>query len=269
METAFFWLSKVVWYVISPESLLLLLVLAAWALLLRGALRWARRVLGFVAVVMIVLSAFPVGEWVLYPLETRFPTNPRLPGKIDGIIVLGGAEDAVRTAAWAQVEVNESAERFLASIDLARRYPTAKILFSSGSSNLVGKKFPGAEVARRLYAEQGVDMARVIIEGESRNTAENAALSKQIAGITAGQTWVLVTSASHMPRSVGIFCRAGWAVIPYPVDHSALKGDLLRIRWGMAGNIGNLANGIKEWVGLVAYFVTGRSSSLFPSGCSG
>ena len=114
-----------------------------------------------------------------------------------------------------------------------------------------------------------MERARVIIEGESRNTAENAALSKQIAGTTAGQTWVLVTSASHMPRSVGIFCRAGWAVIAYPVDHSALKGDLLRIRWGMAGNIGNLANGIKEWVGLVAYFVTGRSSSVFPSGCSG
>ena len=120
MDTAFFWLSKLAWLVIAPESVLVLLVLASWVLLARGSAKWGKRVLGVVAAGMLILTFLPVGEWVLYPLEARFEANPALPQKVAGIIVLGGAEDAERSAAWDQVEVNDSAERFLASVTLAR-----------------------------------------------------------------------------------------------------------------------------------------------------
>ena len=100
METAFFWLSKLAWYAIAPESIVLVLLVASWVLLLRGAIKWAKRVLGLVSIGMLVLAFVPIGEWMLYPLEMRFAANPVLPQRVDGIIVLGGAEDPERSAAW-------------------------------------------------------------------------------------------------------------------------------------------------------------------------
>jgi uncharacterized SAM-binding protein YcdF (DUF218 family) len=267
METLFFWLSKLGWLVISPESVLLILVLVAWALLLRGALRWAKRLLGLVAITLLALTVFPIGEWVTYPLESRFPANPALPERVDGIIVLGGAEDAVRSAAWDQTQVNDAAERILASVELARRFPRAKVLFTSGSGSLFDQEHRSADVARKLYAQLGLDSDRLILEGESRNTAENVARSKAIAKPAKGETWLLVTSAFHMPRSLGIFCREGWSVIPYPVDHRTLKGDLVRLNGSIVGNMNSLSYGIKEWLGLAAYYATGRTAAFFPAGC--
>ena len=267
METAFFWLSKLAWYVIAPENILLLLVLTSWVLLLRGAIRWAKRVLGLVSIGMLILAFVPIGEWILYPLEMRFAANPVLPQRVDGIIVLGGAEDPERSAAWDQVEVNDSAERFLASVALSRRYPNAKLVFTSGSGSLLDQRYKGANVARRLYEEQGLETSRIVFESESRNTAENAALSKVLVKPAAGETWILLTSALHMPRSVGIFCKIGWPVIAYPVDHRTLRGEPLHSRAGLIGNLTDLSIGVKEWLGLVAYHVTGRTTALVPSGC--
>ena len=67
---------------------------------------------------------------------------------------------------------------------------------------------------------------------------------------------------------MGIFCRAAWPVIPYPVDHRTLKGSLARFNLGLIGNIESLSLGIKEWLGLSAYFATGRTDALFPAGCA-
>ena len=268
METLFFLLSKVLWYLVSPDSIIVLLVLASWILLMRGAIRWAKRVLGFVAAALVILTCLPLGEWMLFPLETRFPTNPELPQEIHGIIVLGGPEDAVRSLLWGQVEVNDAAERFLMSLALSRRFPRAKVVFTSGSGSLSDQRLKGTEVGRRLYDEQGIDPARIVLESESRNTAENVSLSKALVKPAPDESWVVITSAFHMPRAVGIFCKAAWPVIPYPVDHRTLKGNLVRVDLGLIGNINGLSLGIKEWLGLAAYFVTGRSSALFPSGCT-
>jgi uncharacterized SAM-binding protein YcdF (DUF218 family) len=268
MDTLFFWVAKLVWSVIQPESLLLILILLAWVMLKRGANRWAGRVLGALSIAMVLTATLPVGEWILYPLEIRFPANPVLPQRIDGIIVLGGAEDAVRSKAWSQVETNESAERFLASLALSRRYPQAKLLFTSGSGDPASPEVKGADVAKRLYAEQGLDASKVLFESQSRNTAENVALSKALIKPLPGETWILVTSASHMPRAVGVFCKAGWQVLPYPVDHHSVPGHLLRPSGGITGNLDDLSTATREWVGLAAYFLTGRTSALFPDGCA-
>ena len=93
MDTLFFWASKLLWLVISPDSLLVILTVIGVTALYRGAYNAAKALLGFVLAVMLTLSFLPVGEWLLYPLETRFETNPKLPKKVDGIIVLGGPEN--------------------------------------------------------------------------------------------------------------------------------------------------------------------------------
>lgn len=268
MESAFFWVSKIAWYLVSPDTVMVLAVVASWILLARGAVKWARRLLGLIAGGMLLLTVLPVGEWVLHPLEMRFPTNPPLPQRVDGIIVLGGAEDPVGSTAWDQVEVNDAAERFLASAELSRRFPQAKLVLTSGSGNPLDQKSKPADVGRRFFREQGLDSARIIFEDQSRNTAENVARSKALARPAPGEVWLLVTSAFHIPRSVGIFCRAGWPVIPYPVDHRTQPSQGMHIGPGLSGNINNLTVGIKEWLGLAAYYATGRTSTLFPAGCA-
>ncbi len=268
METLFFWLSKAVWSLIAPESLLLLAVLAAWALLRRGSHKWGRRMLGGVAAALVVMTLLPVGEWVLYPLEARFPPNPALPQRIAGIVVLGGGEDAALTSAWGRVTINGAGERFLGSIELARRYPEARLLFAGGNGSMADRDAPpGADIARTLYLGQGLVPSRLLFEIESRNTAENASLGKALARPAPGEVWVLVTSAFHMPRAVGAFCKAGWPVIAYPVDHRTLRGRLVRLDGGITGNLDELSVGIKEWLGLAAYYLTGRTSEPFPAGC--
>lgn len=267
MNSVFFWLSKLAWLVVAPDSLLLILVLVAWVLLWRGKNRMAKRLLGLVAIAMLIVALFPVGEWMLHPLEKRFPANPALPQKIDGIIMLSGAEDAELSAAWNQVELGDGAERLLAFQALARQYPKAQLVFTGGSSSMVNQASKGADVAKRLSEQMGLDASRIVFEREARNTFENAVLSKALVKPAPGQNWILITSAFHMPRSVGIFCRAEWPVIPYPVDHHTWPGNRLHIDLNLVAHLGGMTMAIREWIGLAAYYATGKTTALLPQGC--
>jgi len=132
---------------------------------------------------------------------------------------------------------------------------------------MVYQEYKGADVAKMVLEQQGMNISHVIFETESRNTYENAVLSKVLAKPVSGENWILITSAFHMPRSIGIFCRAGWPMIPYPVDHYSWPGHLFRVDLGLAGHLGNLAMGIREWLGLVAYYATGKTTALIPPRC--
>ncbi|MDH3392865.1 MAG: YdcF family protein, partial [Desulfobulbaceae bacterium] len=207
---------------------------------------------------------FPLGEWLLYPLETRFPANPELPQQVDGIIVLSGAEDAVKSAHWDQVEMGDGAERNLAFFNLARRYPSAKLVFTGGSGSLIDQTHKGADVAKSLFQNLGLDTSKIIFERESRNTYENAIYSKKMVTPGAKENWILITTAWHMPRSMGIFTKAGWPMIPYPVDHQTLPDNLFRVGLNFAPHLASVKTAVKEWMGLTAYYLAGRTSTLFP-----
>jgi len=267
MEPMFFWISKLAWMMIAPDNLLLFLLLIAWILLRRGAYRPATWLLGCVTIVLMSVALFPVGEWLLYPLEIRFPANPKLPDRVDGIIVLSGSENAVLSNLWHQVELRDSAEREIAFLELAGRYPKAKLVFTGGSGSMIHQDDKAADVAEKLFDKLGFDSSRVTFERNSRNTFENAMLSKELVRPHPGQTWILVTTAWHMPRSVGIFCKAGWPVIPYPVDHWTKPGKLLRIDLDLSGHLRDLVIGAREWVGLLAYYVSGKTTVLIPHYC--
>lgn len=267
MRSIFFWASKLTWLIISPENLFFFLLLISWILLRRGAYIWARRILGFMLIVLMVVALFPIGEWLLYPLEMRFPANPKLPERIDGIIVLSGAENAFLSSLWDQEELDGSAERDIAFLELARKYPNARLVFTGGSGSMLHQDYKAADVAKKLFDKLGLDLSRVTFERNSRNTFENAVLSKELVRPGPGQKWVLITTAWHMPRAVGIFCKAGWPVVPYPVDHITMPGKLLRIEFSPFGHLGSLATGLKEWVGLTGYYLSRKTTALFPDQC--
>jgi uncharacterized SAM-binding protein YcdF (DUF218 family) len=163
------------------------------------------------------------------------------------------------------VALNEAAERLTAVADLARRYPQARIIFSGGSAAVIFDEPPEAQFALRLFESFGIAPGRVVAEEKSRNTVENALFSKAIAQPKPGERWLLVTSAYHMPRSIGVFRKAGFPVEAYPVDWRTRGArDALRPFATVGDGLRRTDTAIREWVGLVIYWLSGRSSELFP-----
>ena len=136
-----------------------------------------------------------------------------------GIILLGGSVEAEKSLSRGMLIANEAAERVLGTIALAHLYPQARILISSGSGSLLQKRPAEAPMIANYFKTIGIDPARVMIEDRSRTTFENAVFSRALANPKPGERWLLVTSAWHMPRSVGVFRKAGFDVTAYPVDY--------------------------------------------------
>ncbi len=263
----FFLLSKVGWMVAVPSTFLTLLALIGLTVHLTAP-RWrAGRVLMAVGIVGLLLAGLgPFGRMMTQALEDRFPPFIEDGQRVDGIIVLGGAELPDITAARGQPAFQESAERLFALADLSRRYPTTPIVFSGGSGRIPPPPIAEAEVIRRVLPQIGVDPARVTFESRSRNTAENARLTKELVPPKPGERWLLVTSAMHMPRAIGCFREAGFPVVAYPVDYRTTgQGAPWRIFGSVAEGLQFFDSALREWVGLMVYYNTGRTSSLFPA----
>jgi uncharacterized SAM-binding protein YcdF (DUF218 family) len=264
MDNIFFYLSKAVWLVLAPASWLLLLVVAAWLAVQFGKHILARRLLATLAFILLGLSLLPVGEWLIAPLENRIPSAASLPADVTGIILLSGALDPVLSASWGQAETGNAAERLTAFAALARLYPQAQLVFTGGSGSVLTPQYGAADYVGQLFAQLGIDSARILYEREARNTYENVVNSKALVQPSAGETWVLVTSAFHMPRSVGIFCQQNWEVVPYSVDHYSVTGQPLRLEVDLAKHLQMLDTATHEWLGLLAYYLSGKTHQLFP-----
>jgi uncharacterized SAM-binding protein YcdF (DUF218 family) len=112
----------------------------------------------------------------------------------------------------------------------------------------------------------GVAHDRITAEEQSRNTIENAVFSRLLADPKPGQRWLLVTSASHMPRAIATFRAAGFAVEAYPVDwHTKGRHDTAELFGSPAGGLAMTDYAVHEWVGLAVYWLTGKTSELFPA----
>ena len=252
MDTVFFLAAKLVKLLIAFETLLALLIALALVTLVRGHLRAARRLLWTSLAAFLAIGLLPLGQLLLAPLERQYPPTPPVEA-IDGIILLGGSEDVGPATYWNRPLVNASGDRYLAAIALAERFPEARILMSGGRTELIASTRREASIAETLLTAAGIAPERVMLERAARNTAENARESRALLGAEAGDRWVLVTSASHMPRAVATFCAAGWTgLIPWPTDHRT-AAFWPTVGWDLAGHLEDLNAGIKEWVGLLGY----------------
>jgi uncharacterized SAM-binding protein YcdF (DUF218 family) len=205
-----------------------------------------------------VIGIFPIGDVFLSPLERTYPTEPRV-YKVAGIVVLGGGENAIQSDVWSQPNTGDAGDRFITALSLAHKHPKSIVLFTGGSGRLLGGS-SGAEIAQDIFIGAGLNKSRLILEGSSRNTAENATMSLELAPDNVEGDWLLVTSASHMRRAVASFCAAGWKnIVPWPTDYRT-GGFTERIGWDFADNLRDLNIGVKEWIGLAAYSLTRRTS---------
>ena len=260
----FFTLSKIFWTIAEPGNALLILLLAGGLLLLFGRRRLGGAALGTAVVGFLAIAVLPIGHWLMAPLESRFAAPDPMPDRVDGIIVLGGAMDLEVAASRDVSAVNGAAERLTTLVTLARGYPEARVIFTGGTGSLSRPDWREADYASRLAGELGLPTERVLWERDSRNTAENAAITHELAEPLPGEIWLLVTSASHMPRAVGAFRRVGWSIVPYPVDYTTSPTGGTALRFDLTGGLSGTGRGVREWLGLLAYWLTDRSERFFP-----
>ncbi len=205
---------------------------------------------------------------LIRPLEHRFeaPDLERPGPAIAGIIVLGGGADLQAPGSRQIAGLNEAAERYTEAVALARRLPGVRLVFSGGSGGLLTADAPEAETAGRLFEALGVAKDRITLEAASRDTYENALFTARLLQPRPGERWLLVTSAWHMPRAMGCFRKAGFAVEPWPVDYRTPRQlDLTRWNTSIPEGLRRIDFVAKEYVGLVVYYLTGRTDALLPA----
>jgi uncharacterized SAM-binding protein YcdF (DUF218 family) len=259
----FFVVSKLFWLLGSPQHLLLLGLGAGLAFERR---RFARPLALACAIGLALVTFSPLGALLLRPLEDRFPQQSQAMAPPTGIIVLGGATEERIANARGQTSLNEAAERMTEAVALARLYPQAKLVFTGGSGALIHDSTKEADIAHQLWRELGVPESQMAFEDRSRNTWENAAFTKALVHPQPGERWLLVTSAYHMPRSMGIFRALGMDPIAYPVDYRTY-GTAEDLRPPADGSLAirNVETGLREWIGLIVYRLDGKSAALFPA----
>jgi uncharacterized SAM-binding protein YcdF (DUF218 family) len=262
----FFFLSKFLTFFTKPSNLLFLLALIGLVLMATRYARAGRKILVASVILLLAFGISPLGRQLVLVLEGRFPAWDASRGAPDGIIVLGGAIAPDVSAARGEIALSGAAERMTVVADLARRYPAAKIVFTGGNPGLFGGPRE-ADYVLPLWESFGIARDRVLLERDSRNTAENATMTKALVNPKAGERWLLVTSSWHMPRAVGVFRQAGFQIEPYPVDWISTGDELgaLGLSESFAGGLHAIDNAAHEWVGMLAYWLTGRSSEFFPA----
>ncbi len=256
---------KLVWIVLKPSNLLALLLALGFVLRVLGRRRTGGALIAGALAVFLAAVVLPLGAWLISPLENRFPEATTLPARVDGIIVLGGAISPVLSADRNTVALNGHAKRLVAFSALARRFPDAKLVFTGGSGDPFHPDLREADYVGPYLDAAGIALERVVFERDARNTDDNARLSKALVKPREGETWILVTSARHMPRAVGVFRKHGWPVIPYPTDYLTMRTVGFGVGFNVAGGIAALDGAAYEWFGLAYYRLSGKIDAWFPS----
>lgn len=257
--------SKLYWIAVQPLSLSLILVLFGIA---AGLFQWRRSQMLFslgAGLVLFVTLFTTTGSLLLQVLEDRFP-RPTLLADPGCLLVLGGGFESEITDARGGYELNQSGDRYVEMIRLARLYPQAKLLVSGGDGHFTSQFEDDVAIARRMFADFGLSTDRVLGDPISRNTYENAVNSSRIMRENGIAECVMITSAFHMPRAMGMFRRVGARVQPWAVDYRTNARTGFAIDIGdPGGNAQQMTTAIREWSGLVGNYVAGRTEALFPA----
>jgi len=262
----FYILSKTAGLFTVPSNVLLVLGIFGLALSWTRYARAGFRLIAAFIILVVVISVLPVGNALILPLEGRFPTWRGSKEVPTGAIVLGGGViNPVISAARGQITLGGAGSRATAIADLARRFPDMRVVFSGGSGELFAARSTEADYLVELFSTFGIRRDRIELDRRSRNTVENAEFTKALVMPKPGERWLLVTTAMHMPRAIGAFRRADFPVEAFPVDWQTTGyQDLYSISFPSLGNLGRVDVAAHEWIGLLAYWMTGRTPEILP-----
>jgi len=250
----FFYLSKIFSFLISPVSWIVIFLLVA--LFSKEAKRKKRSLITSVVLLLFFSNTFILDEFLrVWEIEVVKYNEEKLH---DIGIVLGGG--VTYDAISRRVKYGQNMQRYTDAIDLYKRGIIKKILVSSGSGSMV-YDWNEADWIQKMYIQFGVPEEDIWVENRSRNTAENAQMSKHLLdSLDFHGSVYLITSAFHMRRAVACFSKAGIEADPYSVnkmtglrlfypDHLFLPNSYALVKWDAL---------IHEWIGCIAYKLTGK-----------
>jgi uncharacterized SAM-binding protein YcdF (DUF218 family) len=269
MDSIFFVFSKVMHILIEPLNWLIILIALALLFLLLRKNHLVRRALGIALFLGFFIGYMPTSQFAMRILEDAVPQTPITPeilNQIGGMLILGGAIEGGPIARdRGEVSIYSSAERVTKALQLLRQYPELPFIFSGYSGRLLPQGPSEADAFKQLLQEQGLGSHPGYYENQSRNTFENMLYSKKIIDAIAEKEgapikpWLIITSASHMLRSVQVAKQQGLLVVPLSVDYQTSK----QISWHRF----DLVEGGDQWnrlihelVGMVAYWITGKGA---------
>lgn len=247
------------WAIAQPSSLLILTVLAAFVALAFRRVKLAGVLCAVALLLLAIPTAFDLAGRLAWELERRVEQPEALPERIDGILVLGGSVEWQTSRRRGQLNLNAAGERMLAAAALARRYPEARLAFTGVyrediANDFIERSKPGSLIFGPEFGGRSIEFI-----GAARSTYEDALLALERLSPRSGETWLLVTSAMHMPRAEATFRHLGWRLLPYPVDfRTSGAPDLLESHFRPGAALAALDEVVREWGAILVYDRTGR-----------
>lgn len=256
----FFYISKIVTFLIDPLFIILALLLL---FLLKGTKRNSTRLILYPAYVFLYLaSTGSFADSLLYKLE-HIEKPSQLLAHYDAVIVLSGMTDAQNSSSD-RIEFSGAVDRILAGITLIKKGRADMLIISGGDGSLTQQYKPEARVLRDFSLEWGLPRNQILIDDKSRNTYENAVFTAELLENQKVEKLLLITSAFHMVRSRGCFRKVGLDVDVYPVDYMAAnKGDDFRRFLPSSSSLAKTNLVIHELIGIFVYGITGRADYKF------
>ena len=258
-----FFLSKFLWDLLNPFNCILFLFILSAFLNFFKFYKFSKIILYFTFLLFFITGVLPTGSYLLYLLEKNYHNKVNLPENVDGILILSGATNPFLTKEYDQISLNGSVERLTESIQLINKYPKAKVFFAGGSGSVKYPDLSHSAVAKRFYENLNVNIKNIYFGNKSRNTYENIVFAKKKFNPNIDEKWVLVTSAYHLKRAINVGEKLGWKLIPYPTDYKLPKKFLWRLSFNFFSNLGSFQHSSHEWVGIISYYLMGRSSKIF------
>lgn len=222
--------NDLIWFLLQPSSLIFWLLVLGFVFL---QFRWnalGKWLIGFTLILAVLPALLPIMEWAAQPLEDSYQQPNPLPDTIDGILILGGSVDWPISQSRNELNLNQASERMFAVANLAERYPTAKLVFTGLFKEVIPNELSATAQPHSFLSGPEYSNRSITFIGAARSTYEEALLSIQTIKPQAGQRWLLVTSAYHMPRAIGVFKNQGWELVAYPVDFRSSKTITLQPR---------------------------------------
>jgi uncharacterized SAM-binding protein YcdF (DUF218 family) len=255
----FFYLSQFLSFLAMPLTITIILIVAGAFFIKR---KWGKSCLWSGIFLLWFFSNQFIANQAMQVWEPEFKPFNEIKNHEIGI-VLTGVTNLSKTA-YDRTFFNKGADRITHALQLYQEGKIKKILITGGQGLNPVNPQSEAEVLQRFLLMTGVPAEDMMIEDQSKNTAQNAEFSKSFLeekGISITQEFVLITSAFHMSRAKGCFDKVGLKTITFPTDYysSDTKFDIPTLLFPDPYSIFMWHKLVKEWIGIAVYRIVGYS----------
>lgn len=261
---SFLFLSKLLPLFVYPLGLSCLLLLIALGFCFKRS-RWALIPVSLAFIILMTASNVRFSNSIVTSLERQYLPQVNIPSA-EAIVVLGGA---TRNKEFPRImpDMSDRGDRLLYAVKLYKQGAAPLIVLTGGRIQWYGGESSEAESMATLMEIMGIPREAILLESRALNTYENAVYTKEILERRNIDRVLLITSATHMPRSLAIFKKQGIEAIPAPTDFLVSDRNLIESKFSTESRIlsffpnteslDRTTQVLKEYIGTFIYRLRG------------